>query len=206
MTQGIVITTSKSTEAFLNDLLPSLPTAWPILLVCNDNHIPQVVRDAALPENTTVVYNDYNAWELGGVARGAEHFDEFVHLMDTCLIHKGIFNHDIPEVHLEPEMLFRVMFGGSPGSCYLCRGFYSYLGKYRSEILRHVGIPRIETKQQAIHAEDNWNRAYLAADPAAWQFPSLLPISSNVFEEKHGRRNMVLTNGYMTKYKATWIG
>lgn len=205
MTQGIVITTSETTEPFLNDLLESLPTMWPILLVCNDNHIPQVVRLAKLPPSTTVVCNDYNAWELGGVTKGAEHFDEFVHLMDTCIINKGIVDEKWPEAQLTPEMLFRIMFGG-PGSCYLCRGFYSYLGKYRSDILRHVGIPRIETKEQAIHAEDNWNRVYLAADPSAWQFPALLPISSNVFEEKHGRRNMVLTNGYITKYKATWIG
>lgn len=205
MSQGIVITTSKTTEPFLNDLLPTLPSAWPILLVCNDNHIPNIVRSSSLPAGVEVVYNDYNAWELGGVARGAERFETFVHLMDTCLINTGAIDAKFPEAQLEPEMLFRIMFGG-PGSCYLCRGFYSYLGKYNSAILRHVGIPRIETKQQAIHAEDAWNRAYLAADPAAWQFPALLPISSNVFEEKHGRRNMVLTNGYMTKYKATWVG
>lgn len=204
MSQGIVVTTSQATEPFLNDLLQSLPTLWPILLVCNSNHIPQVVRASLLPPNTTVVYNDYNAWELGGIARGVEHFSEFVHLMDTCIINKGIVDEKWPEAQLEPEMLFRIMFGG-PGSCFLCRGFYSYLGKYRTDILKFVGIPRIETKEQAIHAEEHWNRLYLNADSAAWQFPSLLPVSSDVFEEKHGRRNMVLTNGYMTKYKATWI-
>ena len=47
-----------------------------------------------------------------------------------------------------PEM-FDLMFDHL-GSVYLCNGFFSYLGKYKSDILQNCGIPRISTKSDAI--------------------------------------------------------
>lgn len=151
---------------------------YPILVVGNQTEGDEV--------NIT---NDWNGFELGGIARGAEIFDEFVHLMDTCYVHD--------------YRLFVDMFS-TDGSVHLCPKFFSYLGKYRTEILNKVGIPKIDNKEDAIRAEWEWNGRYLEADPLAKQFEPIVPITTKVFEHKHGRDNMVISNGLITKYKATY--
>jgi hypothetical protein len=185
MNKGIVITTSEYTKDFLKECLDSLPNKYPILVVSNGGYIPQIKPN----EPAMLLMNDWNGFELGGISRGAEVFGEFVHLMDTCIVHNPV--------------IFDVMFT-YPDSVHLSRGFYSYLGKYKKEILNQIGIPRIENKEEAIAAEHHWGAEYLRADKNAMQFMPELPVESDVFEEKHGRKNMVLSNGFITKYKGTW--
>lgn len=176
--RGIVITTSEHTKDWLPECLESLGNKYPILVVGN-NYGGERVN----------VVNDWNGFELGGILRGAEHFDEFIHLMDTCIV--------------KDQKMFDEMFEHK-GSVYLCDGFFSYLGKYRKEILDKVGIPKINNKADAIALENSWNRKYLDADPNAVQYLPELPIHTGVFVEKHGRKNMVLDNGAIVKFKGTW--
>ena len=184
--QGIVITTSEATKDWLPECLNSLKNApYPILVVGNGGWQP-IIPEGIL--NVTVVVNDWNGWELGGIKRGAEHFEEFVHLMDTVVV-KDI-------------SMFEKMFD-TKGSVHLCPMFFSYLGKYRTWILETVGIPKIHDKEEAITAEHMWNNTYLSCDLLAEQFEPELPITTDVFEEKHGRRNMVCENDFIIKYKAT---
>jgi hypothetical protein len=183
--KGIIITTSEATKNFLGDCLKSCyGPKYPIVVVGNGGYLPDVTR-----WNTAVIKNDWNGFELGGIARGAEMFDEFIHLMDTCIV-KDI-------------KMFDQMFE-APGGVHLCPRFFSYLGKYRTDALKQIGIPRIETKQEAVAMEVSWNAQYLAADSQAKQFEPVLPIETDVFEEKYGRKNMVCENDFIKKYKGTY--
>lgn len=146
--------------------------------------------ESAKGRDTCVMFNSWNGYELGGVMRGAEMFDEFVHIMDSCVVHD--------------YRMFHYMFA-FPVSVHLCPKFYSYLGKYKTEVLKRIGIPKITTKDDAIKHEHHWHQQYLAADPSSIQLEPIMPITTNTFEKKHGRMNMVLSNGYMTKYKGTWM-
>jgi hypothetical protein len=176
--KGIVITTSEATKVFLPELLKSIEDKYSILVVGNQTSGEHID-----------ITNEWNGFELGGIGRGYENFDEFVHLMDTCVI--------------KDNKMFDIMFEHK-GSMYLCDYFFSYLGKYRKEILDLVGVPKINNKRDAIALENRWNGEYLRNDPDAKQFIQSLPIHTDKFIEKNGRTNMVLENDYIIKYKATW--
>lgn len=188
MKRGVVITTSEATKDWLPECLDSFKMApYSVLVVGNGGFIPQIPEHLKNGD-IQVVTNEHNGWEVGGIARGAEVFDEFVHLMDTCKV--------------KDVSMFEIMFE-HPGSVCLCPGFFSYLGKYRSSVLNDIGIPVISDKEEAITAEYLWNRKYLEQDLLTAQFFPELPITTTIFEEKHGRMNMVCENPYIIKYKAT---
>ncbi len=129
--KGIVITSSKFTEAYLVDCLNSIQNApYPILVVGND-YTPKT--------DTLIAINDWNAWELGGILQGKKHFDEFIHLMDSTLI-KDISLFD---------KLFEI-----EGNVFLTNGGYHFMGKFVSNNLPL--IPKISTKEEAIAHELHW--------------------------------------------------
>jgi hypothetical protein len=182
---GIVITTSPASAAWLPACLASVQQyaeGRPILVVGN-------LCAPDLPTGVEFVQNDWNAWELGGIYRGAQRFEQFVHLMDTTEV-------------LSAE-LFRQMDTQESG-VYLCDGFFSYLGKYLRRYIEPIGIPKITTKQEAIACEGAWNAAYLHQDRTARPYTPMLPIHTKEFVTKHDRLNMVLTNGHIVKWKGTW--
>lgn len=183
MKQGIVITTSEHTKDFLKPCLDSLPKKWPILVVSNN------YEDVPKYEGIELVHNVWDGFELGGIYQGSEHFDEFVHLADSTLV-------------TNPEM-FDTMFD-CPYSMYLCDGFFSHLGKYRTQTLDEIGIPIITDKMVGIHYENAWHKEYLEKEPESVQFDPPLPVHTKVFTEIHGQTRMVLDNGYIIKYKGTW--
>lgn len=183
MRKGIVITTSEYTKDFLKPCMESLPSDWPILIVSNN------YQDVPEYKGADIVHNEWDGFELGGIYQGAEHFDEFVHLSDTCVV--------------RDKDMFPIMFE-YPYSMYLCDGFFSHLGKYRTEILEEIGIPIIQDKMVGINYENVWHKEYLEHDPSARQFAPPLPVHTKVFEEIHGQTRMVLDNGYIIKYKGTW--
>lgn len=174
MNKGIVITTSEHTKDWLKDCLDSIKTDYPILVVSNGGV-------SACPHGVLNIVNDWNGFELGGILRGKQYFDSFVHLMDTTIIK----NND----------LFDELFD-LPGNVMLTDGGYHYMGKFESRYL--PDIPMISTKADAIALELQWLRGNFDC------FKPDLPVHTNVFEDKHGRKNMVLENDYLIKYKATW--
>lgn len=185
--RGIVITTSEATKEWLRDCLTSLAGCkYPVLIVSNGGYYPES-KDLTLPVDLAV--NEWNGFELGGIARGAESFDEFIHLMDTCVV--------------KDQGMFDAMFE-YPHSVCLTPGFFSYLGKFKSDVLRAVGVPRIETKNEAVLKERWWTEDYLKLDPGYKVFQPELPVESTVFVERHNRKNMVLENDFIIKYKANW--
>ena len=162
ISRGIVITTSLYTNAFLPELLKSIEeTQYPIYVHTNTE------------EN--------NGWELAGIQAGKDNYDEFIHLMDTCVV-KDISLFD---------KLFEI-----EGNVFLTEGKYHYMGKFVSDTL--PPIPKISTKGEAIEMELRWFR-----DSCKYFRPNL-PVHTDIFEEIHGQRRMLLENDYIKKWKGTF--
>lgn len=177
MKKGIVITTSFHTREWLPECVRTSKGKYPVLIVSNsDLGIDMTNYEADM------VVNDWNGFELGGILQGKEHFDEFIHLMDTTII--------------KDVSLFDKLFD-IDGHVFLTKGGYHYMGKFVSKDLPE--IPKISTKEEAINQELYW----LGDKPRTYFTPDL-PAHTGVFEEKHGRTNMVLENDYLIKYKATF--
>lgn len=179
--RGIVITTSEHTQPFFIDLIKSIQEVkYPIMVVGNNGYCGKGVD----------IVNDWNGFELGGILRGSQYFDEFVYLQDTVVI-KDI-------------KLFDIVFEHKGQSVEISKDFYSYIGKYVSKDIEKVGIPKVENKKEAVfHEISGFRPAYLRQSNPI-KLDSLLPIESGVFEEKHGRNNMVLESDYLIKYKGCW--
>jgi hypothetical protein len=174
MRRGIVITTSEHTKDWLKDCLDSIPRGLCPVVVGNGGYFPEIADQ--------IVVNHWNGFELGGILRGKEIFDEFIHLMDSTII----------KDHALFDKLFEI-----PGHVFLTQGGYHYMGKFVSNDLPE--IPIITTKEEAIAHELHW-----LGGKARTYFNPDLPAHTGIFEEKHGRQNMVLENEYLIKYKATY--
>ena len=124
-----------------------------------------------------------NSHEYAAVANGAKVFDEFVFLHCTMLVKdNSIF-----------DKLFEV-----PGHVALTHNFYHLMGKYVSNDMPE--IPVVHSKGESISRELNWfTKTYSV-------FGEQLPVQSDKFEIKHNRKNMILENNYLIKFKAHWSG
>jgi hypothetical protein len=162
MQRGIVITTSSQTKSWLPECLQSVKNS-PYTIVIQDNGAS-------------------GGFELAGIQKGKELFDEFIHLMDTTVV-KDISLFD---------KLFEM-----EGHVFLTNGGYHFMGKFVSDDL--PDIPEVRFKEEAIALELHW----LKGKKKSYFLPDL-PVHTEVFEEKHGRKNMVLSNAFITKWKATW--
>lgn len=191
MTKGIVICTSEYTKDFLKPLLESMKdTKYDILVVSNGGYNPSPVIGQFLIESglgsdwCALIVNEWNGWEIGGIQRGKEKFDEFVFLMDTCII-KDISLFD---------RLFEI-----EGNVVLTKGNFHYMGKFVTKELPN--LPRVHDKTTAIMLEVRWLDGFKYTE-----FEPDLPVHSLVWEEIHGMKRMRLENEYMVKWKGTaWV-
>lgn len=85
--------------------------------------------------------------------------------------------------------------------------FYgSYLGVYERKVLEKIQIPSCHSKKEQVILEvalsDAYCQAYGGAVPV--MYPELNDNNNNGFVERYGRKNMLLENDVMIKYKGTW--
>lgn len=179
VSKGIVVTTSEFTKDFLKPCLDSLKgTKYNILVVSNGGYIPDV------PKGTNIVVNSWNGWEIGGIQRGKETFNEFVHIMDTTII-KDI-------------SLFDKVFA-IKGNVVFTKGNYHYMGKFVTKDMPN--LPRVHDKTTAIMLEVRWLDGFQYTE-----FQPDLPVHSLTWEMIHGMKRMRLENDYMIKWKGTaWV-
>ncbi len=119
--------------------------------------------------------------EYAAVRVGATWFKEFIFLHDSVMI--------------KNNLLFDELFA-IPGHVSLSEKFFHLMGKYVSDDL--PAIPNVTTKEQSIANELTWFTKPFQV------FKNPLPFVSSQFEDRHGRRNMVLENDYLIKYKGHW--
>lgn len=178
---GIVIGTSPRTKDWLREALIHL-TGVPYKIM--------IVGNGCLPtEGDINIGNDWNGYELGAIAHGYKMFKEFVFLPDTCFV---------KDISLFDKVFDR------EGGVALCKNFFSYLGKYNSKVISEIGVPKVTTQREAVDKELHWNKLYMKSDLLWKYFEATLPIQSDKFIDKNGRKNMVLENDYLIKYKGTW--
>lgn len=84
--------------------------------------------------------------------------------------------------------------------------FRMYLGKYLRDSVLELGVPEVRSKWDAVHQELTWGSAYFAQE---FHADRLVDVGGNlehtdVFEQRHGRLNMVVENEYLRRYKGTW--
>ncbi len=176
--RGIVVTTSEYTKDFLRPLLESIKDVkYPILVVSNGGYKPDV---SYFNNRGGFIVNKENRWELGGIQKGKDSFDQFVHLMDTTVIK------DITMFDKLFEMEENVV---------LTAGNFHYMGKFESA--RLPNLPIVTSKDIAIMLEAHWLKTYR-------EFKPDLPVQSDIFEIVHGQNRMRLENEYIIKWKGTF--
>jgi hypothetical protein len=175
MKKGIVITTHKSTEPFLFDLLDSLRE-------CN---YPIIIKKNAGQDNT---------WELGGIKLGVSLFKEFLYLHDTVVIKKLDIIDEIfhPKYHgislpLFPE--FNSYMGKYISNILLGMPIPEIHTKREA-----VDNERLFTRKYMQRCNEIMT---IFPEIDAWK-------PSSIFENRHGRNNCIYENECIKKYKGTW--
>lgn len=138
----------------------------------------------------------YHTWdfELSAIEFGAEMFEEFVLLPQSTIVLDNSLWHTV----------FETFEGLSVSLSQTPNPFGMYLGKYRSEIVKQVGVPEVRDKVEAVIQEEAWTKKYISADP---EFIVLGDMpDTQVFEERYGRRNMIVESKYLRRYKGCWNG
>jgi hypothetical protein len=84
--------------------------------------------------------------------------------------------------------------------------FGCYAGIYERWAIEKIEVPTISSKEEAIRNEIDWNKAYVAvAGEPKVLFPELTDNNATGVLEHHGRKNLLLENKYLAKYKGTWF-
>lgn len=130
-------------------------------------------------------------FELHSIALGSELFDEFVFLPQSTII----INNALWMVVFEQCRGKAVSLSNTPSV------FGMYLGKYLSEDVKKTTIPTVISKDDAIQREITWTADY--ASRRAY-FPLCDMPHTDVFEYRHGRKNMVTENLWLRRYKGSW--
>ena len=83
--------------------------------------------------------------------------------------------------------------------------FGCYAGVYERHIIDRIGVPTVEDKAHSILLEIDWHRRYVEAsvEPTVL-FPELTDANATGVVERHGRKNLVLENDLVVKWKGTW--
>lgn len=81
--------------------------------------------------------------------------------------------------------------------------FGMYLGKYRADRVKELGIWPVQSKLDAVAFETRWTSEYVR--DIEYRTLGDLPHSST-FVERNGRLNMVCENRWLRRYKGSWDG
>lgn len=137
-----------------------------------------------------IVLRDYE-YELGKILFVYENFpevEEFVLLQDS--------------VHLKQTDWLDDVFNHDGGVSFAERPYFMYLGKYRRETLEKVGIPLVNSKKKAVEFESTWNELYAKSEKNLITMFDLR--DTETFRNHLGRKNMIIENEYLIKYKHIW--
>lgn len=183
----------ESTEKFLIPLLRSLSKSpYQIQVVYNNKGYERDFNWAPYV-HFPLLYNPQGGFELGALQCLMEMNPEE---NDFFLLHSSTLVKDLTIFDIAAQF---------KGSLAICPGFGSFMGKYRREILEKVGIPVPQDRQVAIYYEKYWNEIYMNTETTIASCDEPL-VDSKIFEMKYGRKNMVLENVYLKKWKSNWKG
>lgn len=185
----IIPTTIDRIDTWLKDCLESIETDRPVTVVFQGEKPPKgLVLSRPYVHKETGFDPGAIVWAMANLKPD----EEFFVLHDSCVVHDNL--------------LWKVLFDGyHEESVALSKQpvmMGMFLGKYRMKIASKIKPPIATTKLEAVELEQTWNNEYCSLEQ-----PILLDSNisqSNIFEERHGRNNMVLKCRWLTKYKGTW--
>jgi hypothetical protein len=191
----VVVTWGGNLEVTLDSFLKSLGEyrKYPLTIVINESGLVTQRTLTLLKYYYNIIENKENVWECGAIASIVRKtdIDEFIFLQDTMII--------------KDSYIFEAMFDIN-GSVSFGPHWWSYLGKYTRTTLEKIRLPRTITKEHSMYQEVEFTRQYLEAKdvPVPVIFPDWGDDNpKNTVEERFGRKNLVLYNPYITKYKGT---
>jgi hypothetical protein len=146
-------------------------------------------------QREVLVLRQGGTWELGKIKW----------LYENTQLDRFLFLHD--SVVVKDQAFFDRMFehDGSVSVTNDPGVFGMYMGIYTREHLGRVELYSPVTQRDSIRAEIEWTHRYAtAAGNVPVVFPDLRDQLNVGFVEHHGRKNMVLENYYLRKFKGTW--
>ena len=196
----VVIHTLAGREAWLRNSLERLKgydNRYPLVIYFSDPNPPDISFQSYLGTLPYPVYYFPERYETGCISYVNRIIqpDEFIYLHDS--------------IEIKDTAIFDMSFNFKQSVHYFER-FMCYAGKFRKEALDHIVIPVSKTKTEACVNEDKdalpqfnsfmWK--YFKIEHCHWLFPGF--SESSIFVEKFGRKNMVIENNFLIKYKGTY--
>lgn len=149
-----------------------------------------IVADLAGQDFTVV-----DGWELDAIYYGTATRDErFCVLQDSWRIFDPVFFERLDSTT------------GSVTIADRPRHYGCYAGVYEPAVVERTELPTIGDKEDAITHETVWTSHYVNAlgyEPPCL-YPDLFADHRGVVVEHHGRKNLMLGNNEIRKYKGTW--
>lgn len=186
----IIPTHISRVDTWLKDCLASIKTDHQIMVVFQDEKPAK-----GLKIGSEYTYHTNGRFDPGGIVWAMNNLgkdDEFFILHDSCVIKDNLLWKVVFEGYFEES----VALASHPTMMGM------FLGKYRMPIVTQLKPPAAKDKKQAVELEETWNREYCQLEQPIALDNSL--TKSTIFEERHGRKNMVLENRWLIKYKGTY--
>lgn len=201
MKQGIVVCTWSGGQEACEILLKSIwNVPYPVLIVINDvKNMPldwwKKLYAMTGEQNWHIYEQEHDGFELGAIKAALQHtdWDEFFLLQDTF----EVLNKDI----------FRILFEDYRERSVTYNPYKQmYLIKFRREILEKMEIPEVREKLESIRQEEVFTTAYGNLEPNMHCFNPAFKDDAfyGNYEERFGRRNLVMRDQYLIKRKGTW--
>lgn len=151
--------------------------------------LKQCIESINYTRYPTIVVNEY-AYELGRIEWIYKHtdIDEFLLLQDSVVLKHSNW---LDEVF---DFDGSVSLSNAP--------FLMYMGKYRREILDKIEMPKVTSKAESVRLEADWTKIYVEAEDKLKIISTLR--DSTKFKKVFGRKNMVIEDDNLIKYKHIW--
>ena len=177
-------------DTWLKDCLESIDTKHPVMVIFQGDKPTKGLKIGF--DYTHQTLNGYDPGAIVWAMNNLEKDDEFMVLHDSCVV--------------KDNLLWKVVFDGyyedSVALSTHPTTMGMFLGKYRMAIASQLEQPIAKDKLHGVELEESWNRDYCKLEqPVVLDNPLTI---SDVFIERHGRKNMVLENRWIKKYKGTW--
>lgn len=168
----VVIHHRDNSGVWLNDLLKTIKTDYPVLISNHEGFVMEGVRK--MWETTT--------------------YEELFFMNESMIV--------------KDNSVWDIVFHDHGGkSVCMSERYLMFFGKFRREMVNRLQFPEVHSKyEDVILGEGKWCREYYELDDHVEIQPLADGDTTNPdnFEEKHGRRNLILENDYFKKWKASF--
>lgn len=138
-----------------------------------------------------ITNHEGEAWCMGAIQQTWEHtnYKELLFMNESMVV--------------KDNAIWDIVFKQHKGqSVMLGDRFLMFFGKFRRPIVSQLHFPVVHNKiDDVMLGEGQWCRQYYELQDHV----AIQPLTDgDTFEEKHGRKNMILENNYFIKWKGSW--